>query len=178
MARGVTAKVGRHALSAGKAATFGLAAAAGLAGSCAARPVQITNLKQGLMRPSEDRGWEVYQEGSRFDVVENGQCVVDSRRTSCMWFGIAFDYTAPSSNTTLMCTWRSNGPIISATPTEVIGRVTEENVDLVLQGRQGHEVRPGYIEVPWHGSESRLKYECYYRGAMVLSAEFELAASA
>ena len=177
-ARGVAAEVGRHALSLGKAATFGLAAAAGLAASCAAHPVQITNLKQGLMRPIENRGWEVYEEGSRFDVVENGQCVVDARRTSCMWFGIAFDYTAAASSTTLRCTWKSNVAIVSATPTNVVGRVTEVNVDLVLQGRSGHEARPGYIEVPWHGGESRLKYQCSYQGAVVLSVEFELAGSA
>jgi hypothetical protein len=176
MARDVTAAVGRHVLSWGKAATFGLASV--VAGSCASHPVQIKNLKQGLMRPTENRGWEVYQEGSRFDVLENGQCVVDGKRTSCMWFGIDFDYTAAAAKTTLMCTWRSNVPIISVTPAKVVGRVTEENVDLVLEGRSGHEVRPGYIEVPWDGHDSRLKYECYYQGAVVLSVEFELAGSA
>jgi hypothetical protein len=95
-----------------------------------------------------------------------------------MWFGIAFDYTAAASTTTLMCAWKSNVAIISATPTKVVGRVTEENVDLVLQGLSGHEARPGYIEVPWHGGESRLKYQCYYRGAVVLSVDFELEGSA
>jgi hypothetical protein len=141
--------------------------------------VQIINLKQGLMRRIQDGGWEVYQEGSHFEVVENGQCVVNSRPTSCMWFGIVFDYAAPSSQTNLTCTWTSREPIVSATPTKVLERaVTEERADLVLRGRSGHEVRPGYVEVPWHGGESHLKYECYQQRAVVLSVEFELAGSA
>ena len=150
----------------------------GLVGSaCTANRVQISHLKQGLMRPVNG-GWEVYREGSRFDVVENGQCVVDSRPTSCMWFGIVFDYTTPSSRTTLKCTWTSTEPIVSATPTKVLGRVTEASVDLVLEGRSGHEVRPGYVEIPWPGGESRLKYECYHQDGIVLSVEFALAGSA
>jgi hypothetical protein len=158
---------------------FALAAAIGLVGSaCTANRVRITHLKQGLMRPVENGRWEVYREGSRFDVVENGQCVVDSRRTSCMWFGIVFDFTAPSSSTTLKCVWKSNAPIISATPDKILGRVTEENVDLLLRGRTGHEVRPGYVEVPWPGGESHLKYECNHQGAVVLSVEFDLGGSA
>jgi len=129
------------------------------------------------MRPV-DNGWELYREGSRFEVVENAQCVVDSRRTSCMWFGIAFDYKAPSTKTTLRCTWRSREPMTSVTPTQVLERdITEERVDYVLEARSGHEVRPGYIEVPWHGRETHLKYECYYQGAVVFSVEFALAGS-
>jgi len=126
------------------------------------------------MRPING-GWEVYQEGSRFDVVENGKCVADSIPISCMWFGLVFDYTASSSTTTLKCTWTSSEPIISVTPDKVLGRVTAENVDLVLQGRSGHEARPGYAEVPWPGGESHLKYECHQQRAVVLSVEFDLA---
>ena len=130
------------------------------------------------MRPVKNGGWEVYRQGSRFDVVENGQCVVDSKPTSCMWFGIVFDYTAPSSNTTLKCTWTSGAPIVSVSPTKVLERdINEERVDLVLQGLSGHEVRPGYVEAPWQGSETHLKYACYRQRAVVLSVEFELAGS-
>lgn len=162
-----------------KTVTLVLAAATALVGSaCTTNRVQITHLQQGLMRPVENGRWEVYQEGSRLHVVENGQCVVDSRSTSCMWFGIAFDFMAPSSSTTLKCIWKSSAPIISVTPNKVLGRVTQENVDLVLEGRSGHEVRPGYVEVPWPGGESHLKYECNHQGAVVLSVEFDLAGSA
>jgi hypothetical protein len=180
MAQRILAELGRHAPFAANAATFALAAAIGLLGSaCTADRVQITHLKQGLMRSTNSGGWEVFQEGSRFDVSYNGHCVVDSRRTTCMWFGIAFDYTAPSPKTTLQCTWTSREPIISVIPTEVLERdITEERVDYVLSDRRGHEARPGYIEVPWHGKESHLKYECSYQGAVVLSVEFELAGSA
>jgi hypothetical protein len=126
------------------------------------------------MRPIDSGGWEVYEEGSRFQVAQNGACVVDSRPSSCMWFGIAFDYAAPAPDTTLKCTWTSREPVISVTPTKVVERnVTEERADLVLPGRSGHESRPGYIELPWLG-ESHLKYECSYRDARVLSVEFEL----
>lgn len=130
------------------------------------------------MRPIENGGWEVYREGSRFDVAENGQCVIDSRSTSCMWFGIVFDYRAQSPNTTLKCTWTSREPIVSVTPTAVLARdITEERADLVLPARSGHEARPGYVEVPWLGTESHLRYGCNYQGEVVLSAEFELAGS-
>lgn len=130
------------------------------------------------MRSIENSAWEVYQEGSRFDVVENGQCVIEGTPTSCMWFGIVFDYTAPSSKTTLKCTWTSSAPIVSVTPTKVLERsTTEERADLVLRERSGHEARPGYVEVPWHGSKSHLKYECYHQGAVAFSVEFELAGS-
>lgn len=162
-----------------RTATFALAAALGLASSaCTTSRVQISHLQQGLMRPVNDGGWEVYQQGSRLNVVENGRCVIDSKPASCMWFGIAFDFTAPSASTTLKCIWKSSEPIISATPSKVLGRVTQENVDLLLEGRSGHEARPGYVEVPWPGGESRLKYECNHEGAVVLSVEFELAGPA
>ena len=96
------AGLGRHAAGVRRAVTCALAAAVGLisCSSAGRNAVQITNLKQGLMRPIKNGGWEVYQEGSRFDVVENGQCVIEGTPTSCMWFGIVFDYTAPSSTTT------------------------------------------------------------------------------
>ena len=175
----VLAEIGRCASGMRATVVFALTTAIGLV-SCASavNPVQITNLKQGLMRPIENGGWEVYQEGSRFDVVENGQCVIEGTPTSCMWFGIVFDYMAPSSTTTLKCIWTSSAPIVSVTPNRVLERsTTKERVDLVLGERNGHEVRPGYVEVPWHGGESHLKYECSHQGAVVFSVEFELAGS-
>lgn len=170
------AELGRYAAGVRKAVTFALAAAVCLVSCSSAgrNAVQITNLKQGLMRPIKDGGWEVYEEGSRFDVVENGKCIADSLPISCMWFGIAFDYTGSSSTTTLKCSWTSSEPIVSVTPNKVLGRVTALNVDLVLEGRSGHEARPGYAEVPWPGGERRLKYECQQQRAVVLSVEFEL----
>jgi len=173
------AGLGRHAAGVRRAVTCALAAAVGLisCSSAGRNAVQITNLKQGLMRPIENGGWEVYREGSRFDVVENGRCIVDSIPTPCMWFGIVFDYAVSSSKTTLKCTWTSSEPVISVTPTQVLGRVTAQNVDLVLEGRSGHEARPGYAGVPWQGGASHLKYQCQQQGAVVLSVEFELAGS-
>jgi hypothetical protein len=162
------------------AGALALAAAMALVGCASARDrVQIANLKQGLMRASQNGVWEVYQEGSRFNVAENGQCVVDSKTTSCMWFGLAFDYTAPSARTTLKCTWTSREPIVSVTPTQVLERdITEEQVELVLEQRRGHQATPNYVEAPWRGGETHLKYECSDRAGVVLSVTFELVGSA
>lgn len=161
-----------------RTSALAILAAAALTNSAVAETnrIEISNVAQGLMRRAADGTWEVYQEGDDFEVVQNGECIANGKQISCMWYGVTFDYSAKSKKTKLKCTTTTSSPIISVTPNKIDKRPSvEASGKLVLRGRAGREIRPGYVHAPWKsGSTVKERGECYHNGELVPSVEFTL----
>jgi hypothetical protein len=140
--------------------------------------LKITSVVQGLMR-NEYGTWRVYEPGGTFKYQANGDCTVAGRKSTCLWYGIEFDYTTQSDSTTITCVAHTNAPTTVVTYKEVEAKDTQEfHFKITLSGQSGHTSRPGYVESfefePGDTEGIREQVECSHAGTVVLSYAFNL----
>jgi len=101
--------------------------------------VKISGFTQGLMKQDADEKWRVYLPSDTLKYTVNGKCTADGVQYSCMWYGIAFDFRATDSQSTLACTTKSTSPSEYADPTHTYGKnVSTWHWKLRLNGKSGH----------------------------------------
>jgi hypothetical protein len=121
-----------------------------LISACASAPtprpaVKVYNLHQGLARLEANGQWRIYAEGNNFLHRVNGNCLVAGKTTPCMWFGVAFEFSAEAETTVLTCKATFSEPTDVVTPKEVVAVKTRHSTQtLELRGRTGKVFWQGY----------------------------------
>jgi hypothetical protein len=137
--------------------------------------VRISNVSQGLARIESSGEWKIYAEGSNFKHEVNGNCVADGKTTPCMWFAVAFDYSADADIAVLTCKGTFSEPTDVVTPKEVIAlKAREHTSEVELRGRTGRAFWQGYSIADGDTKPNTTSVTCEHNGKSVLSYEFTI----
>ena len=155
-----------------------LAGLALLAACSQARPVQISGLKQGLMRQAINGEWTVYDPRTAIPLAPNGECEIDGNARPCTWFGIEFKYAGAEDGARLDCTARLGAPSTLVGAEGVVATdAREHKYALELKSGDGSLAIPSYVVddagnqapdvavVCLHGKEPVLRYAFTFEAA-------------
>ncbi len=137
--------------------------------------VRIFNVTQGLARIESSGEWKIYAEGSNFKLQVNGNCVADGKTKPCMWFAVAFEYSADADITILTCKGTFSEPIDVVTPKGFIALKARENPSAIeLRGRIGRAFWLGYGIPDGDTKPNTTSVACEYNGKSVLRYAFTI----
>ena len=150
-----------------------------LLSACASVPaphpaVKIFNVHQGLVR-LENGEWRVYAEGDKFVHHANGNCLVAGQVTPCMWFGVAFEFSAEAEATALTCNATFSEPTDVVTAKEVVATKTRSSsLTIELRGRAGKTSWQGYNTAEGTANTNTTSVICEHGGEEVLRYAFTI----
>jgi hypothetical protein len=151
-----------------------------LISACASVPdsdsaVKVYNLRQGLARVDASGNWQIYAEGNNFLHQVNGSCVANGKATPCMWFAVAFEFSASAETTVLSCKGSFSEPTDVVTPKEVVAQQATENTGTIeLQGSSGKVFWQGYSIADGNTKPHTTSVICRHAGKEVLRYAFTI----
>jgi len=151
-----------------------------LISACASVPapgptVKVYNVRQGLARVEADGEWKIYAAGDNFLHQVNGNCVAAGKTTPCMWFGVAFEFSADADSAVLTCKATFSEPTDVVTPREVVAAKTSQNTLTVeLRGRTGKVFWQGYNIADGTTKPNTTSVICEHGGKEVLRYAFTI----
>jgi len=137
--------------------------------------VKVYNLRQGLLRLQADGQWSIYAEGDNFLHQDNGTCLAAGKTTPCMWFGVAFEFSANAETTNLTCNATFSEPTDVITPREVLAVKARRDIStLELRGRSGKVFWQGYNVADGTVNPNRIAVVCEHEGREILRYAFTI----
>jgi hypothetical protein len=108
-----------------------------------AQSLTISNFTFGLMTESGGT-WNVYEKGTDFVYRPNGECVANSVRMPCMWWGYTFEYQHAVPGAEIPCALEYSRPQRHVNPTKDFGVSTRKTYSIRLESRNGVHRALGY----------------------------------